>query len=402
MAPPQLPGVSLVSIYMGGQPGSSKATMSFSVSYTSIDSYWLNWDSIYAASHPGQVSVIATLGNAPGAVIGIRRRHQDPNTNSWLDDKTWQVQLSADQTTTPITDDNFQFGVEYEYSAQVVSDSNAPSLGSLGTPTCNCSQLSPPSDNDSTLCPTTGLPCTCDAYIVHYQSVTNSTWGPALLLIPLQAQAVNPNVVNAQAVDSRPDPRKEGQEAQTNPFLDFQFGARTYRGGLFVGLAENKNPAQPNVKDNSGVARSFIRLQLPPWPGQAGSPTTPNIIGGAATVNVYYTGSLNDTDTTSVGCEVVSSAGWAPANLTWSTAPAFNAQSAIYLDVSGQSGKWCTWSMPQQIQAAWQSGDPVLSLGLGSLDETKSGWAYFAKKEYNPDLAPRVLFVRTSYPTQCN
>jgi len=100
-----------------------------------------------------------------------------------------------------------------------------------------------------------------------------------------------------QTVDGRLDLR------YGNPtLLDFKFGSRTYRGGLFTGYAA----------DPSKVGRSFLRFELPELPSGASF--------WAGSVNAYHTVSWTD-GTTEIGCQEVADVTWDEDTLKWSIAP---------------------------------------------------------------------------------
>lgn len=171
-----------------------------------------------------------------------------------------------------------------------------------------------------------------------------------------------------QTVDSRYDLR------YGNPTpLDFQFGSRTYRGGLFVGFAN----------DPSRVARSFLKFPIP----------------AGVQDGVYFTGSVNAYATTlltsqsvEVGAQKTTDASWNASTLKWTTAPTIDPGDAPRRFTFSADG-WGHWSLGSDILDAQGETDP-LSIALASTGESASGqWVYLAKKEYDPDLAPRVLIA---------
>jgi hypothetical protein len=177
-----------------------------------------------------------------------------------------------------------------------------------------------------------------------------------------------------QAVDARYDLR------YGNPtYLDYAFGAKTYYGGLFAGYAS----------DNSRVARSFLKFPL----------DTPQ--GGynlwAGSVNLFYTRSRSP-GTTTVGCQGVTDDSWDGPTLKWSTAPVIvpgNAAKTISLTYAsdGTGGnQWVRFLVTDAIASAL-TGDHTLSVALASMHEDQNGWAYFAKKEYDPTRAPCLLYA---------
>jgi hypothetical protein len=234
----------------------------------------------------------------------------------------------------------FDFGVTYEYQVSVF-DETAPSTG-----------LPPPPDG------------------ANPQDIHQRQWctdQKAISVTPVRIEA-SAN----QAVDSRLDLRY----AQPT-LLDFQFGLRTYRGGLFAGLAT----------DPSRVGRSFLKFTLPQLP--AGK------LLWAGSANVYYLRNFAN-DSATVGLQIVSDV-WDAPTLKWSISPYLTPAAAakrttVTYDGTAASARWCSFPMAAEIQSE-QRGDGLLSLALTSVNEGANGWAYFAKKEYDAALVPCLLYA---------
>lgn len=234
----------------------------------------------------------------------------------------------------------FTFGVEYEYRVRVLFDESGPTMG-LPEP--------PPDANPED---------------IYQRSVASGQpWST------LEAAPVEVVVSENQAVDSRLDPR-------TGSYLDFQFGTRVFRGGLFLGFAN----------DPSRVGRSFLKFQLPSLPAAE------NLWVGS--VNAYYVRSYTD-GTTEVVCQAVDPI-WSAAPLRWSNqpVPVAGAQSATvpvtYDSLDPQPG-WKNWKLTTDIETA-AHGTGLIAFGLTSGNEAGGGWAYFAKQEWNGTSAARVLY----------
>ena len=190
--------------------------------------------------------------------------------------------------------------------------------------------------------------------------------------------------VDNQTVDSRLDLRYAGTAQEPFPFINFPFGSRTYRGGLFVGT----------ISDPAKVSRSFAlfnALGTPP----AGTTYRIGTVGAYCT-GAYTTG--NNATSAQVGLQPLSNTGWSGTNLTWSTAPtdasfnpasAVNGQTIAYNPTVGAPG-WVHWPLQTPIYTAVTQARP-LSVALASLNESAAGWLYFAKKEYDAAKAPAVL-----------
>lgn len=184
--------------------------------------------------------------------------------------------------------------------------------------------------------------------------------------LPLRVDAVE-----NQTVDSRYDLR------YGNPtFLDFNFGSRTYRGGLFVGYAG----------DPSRVGRSFARFELPELPLNAHY--------WAGSVNAYSTRAAAS-GSTEVGCHVIQTP-WTAATLRWSNSPALTPGSpadarTLSWDAGSPESQWVSWHLAGSIEYALNSTGQ-LNVGLASTNENAGGWVYFAKKEWELDKAPCVVY----------
>ena len=238
---------------------------------------------------------------------------------------------------------DFQYGTTYTYRVKAIPVSN----GNEGLPT-------PPEG--------------ANPEDIGYYWVP-SEW-TTIQVVP-QQQVVSEN----QTVDSRLDLR------YGNPtLLDFKFGDRIYRGGLFAGFAS----------DPSRVGRSFLKFELPALPTGAAY--------WAGSVNAYHTVSVAD-GSTEIGCQELSDVTWTAAPLKWSVAPALAPGDAVErFDVvydsatPANSTTWAHWSLNSEIESAF-TGTGLLSVGLASTHETWNKWVYFAKKEYDSAQAPVVLYA---------
>jgi len=215
----------------------------------------------------------------------------------------------------------------------------------------------------------------CHPYIRHSWA-TSDTW-QEITATPAQIVAAD-----NQAVDSRTDTRY----VEDVP-VDFQFGNSTYRGGMFVGFAN----------DSSKVGRSFLKFQLSPPEG------TNRLWAGS--VNAYYIRSVIDTTTTRIGCHFVGNDTWNAQSIKWTNSPPLMPSLAVeYIDVGGQVGiqpnNWCHWRTAGIGSEMY--GDHFLSLGFASVNEDINnpdiGWAYFAKKEFDANLAPHILYAYGDAP----
>lgn len=201
-----------------------------------------------------------------------------------------------------------------------------------------------------------------------YTYYTTSEWSQ-IGVVPAKADASE-----NQTVDSRYDLR------YGNPtFLNFQFGTRTYRGGLFVG----------NAADASRVGRSFFKATLPALPTGAHY--------WAGSLNAYYTRAAT-TGTTEVGAHVLNPLStWSASLLTWSSAPSLDPTSPfatvdIAWNAASPQSSWVHWTANNQVEGALSAGG-LLSAALASTNENSGGWVYFAKKEWDGTKAPCVLYA---------
>lgn len=112
--------------------------------------------------------------------------------------------------------------------------------------------------------------------------------------------------------------------------------------------------------------------------------------------------------TTDVACLFLTDDSWDSQTMVWDPTPeeeqnqGKTAPPEIDLDDAreivtvGSGGvlahKWCNWPAGAVAQEFY--GDHVASAGLVSMCEGElcDGWAYFAKKEYNVDLGPRLYY----------
>ncbi len=197
---------------------------------------------------------------------------------------------------------------------------------------------------------------------------------------PLGAEKVTFTGLSAtdnQTVDSRLDLRYS-----TNVFQDFQYGSRTYKGGLFAGYSG----------DPSRVGRSFVRFP------QATLPS--GTIYRVGNVCAYFTGansSGGSTVSASIGAQALTNPTWDPNTVVWSTSPMV----AITPDTtfktftytpSAFTPVWVNWSMDAAIRAALGANTP-LNVALVAQNESSAGWLYFAKKEYDSTKAPTLMYA---------
>ena len=203
------------------------------------------------------------------------------------------------------------------------------------------------------------------------------TWLPAEDWSTISVSPVEVVAAENETVDSRLDMREANEV-----FLDYKFKNKTYRGGLFAGFAY----------DPSRVGRSYFKFNLQDLPeGQR--------LWSAGGLSAYYTRSFVS-GSTEVGVYPVTDDSWSPQTLNWSTAPAYNTNdlrdtAAVSYDSElpvDQSSRWCKWRMIEDIESQL-NGDHVLSMALASKYETMNGWAYFAKKEFDSALAPKVVYA---------
>ena len=207
--------------------------------------------------------------------------------------------------------------------------------------------------------------------------------------VSINVTPVQVTVADNQSVDARYDPRYA-----LWTYLNHNFGATVYRGGLSVGYNA----------DNSQVGHAYLKFALPPVPqGQS-------VWAGAGSVNAYYLRSYAPGSTV-VACQSVPTS-WTGPTVTWSTAPAFNTGNATasqQATVSYGSQQpvplpntgWTHWGMGSDIIAAIPSGTYGSALGSPGEPSTASnpisgaasGWVYFSKKEYAPGQPSCVLYA---------
>jgi hypothetical protein len=251
------------------------------------------------------------------------------------------------QTTEQIYVDSFDFQYDHAYGYSLTE------LGGESAPTMN---LPPPPPN-------------ANPEDIFERWVYDAS-DPAVI----EVQPEKIDAAENQAVDSRLDLR------YGNPtLLDFAFGSRIYRGGLFAGFAS----------DPARVGRSFLKYTGLNLPQQY------NI--WASSMNCYFIRGFAPGSTT-IGCQGVDQDGWNGSTLKWSTAPVIDPGAArrtatlTWTSSGGGGNRWVHWSVVDAIDAAF-TGDHVLSAALASMGETNQGWAYFAKKEFDPNLAPCLVYA---------
>lgn len=191
-----------------------------------------------------------------------------------------------------------------------------------------------------------------------------------------QVTSVRAAVTDDQAVDSRLDPRYS-----TNTYLDHNFGATSYRGGLFAGY--NNDPAR--------IGRSLLKFALPALPAGQN-------LWRAGNICAYATRGFA-AGTATVYCQRIGD-GWAGQTAVWSLAPGLPALPSpltgiptvpITYDGSTPINTWQHWRLFPDIFSAMSSGGS-LSVALASTDEARPVWIYFAKKEYDATLAPCAVY----------
>lgn len=252
---------------------------------------------------------------------------------------TW-TSLTANTTDHFYEDTGFTFGTSYQYRVRVAFDT----MDTMGLP-------APPMGADPD-----------DIYTRSYAD--GLTW------ITIDVTPVEVTVTENQAVDSRLDLRYS-----TNVLKDFRFGSRVYRGGLWAGFAS----------DPSRVGRSFGRWELPALPSGSYVWT--------ARVNAYHTASVGS-GTTTVGCHPADPS-WTAADLKWSNAPAMTPGSPTDTDTADPMNPgWLHWNLETAVtESLLDTG--LFATGWASTNEASTSWAYFAKKEYDAALAPRVTYAYT-------
>ena len=300
------------------------------------------------------------------------------NCNGWRDGgnyTTYQVKRKVGETETifdPTTnmyfdDTDVDFGSTYQYAVRGVSyEEPLPSY------------LYP---EESYYCPS----CS-DPYC--FRRIRRTNPGPWSSYITVTTAKVP--VEENQTVDSRIDTRKDD-----DVLINFDFQDKVYRGGLFVGAI-----AEP---DQSRVGRSFLKFAAPTLP------TGTRMWMGA--LNLFYTGSVDNDVTTTVGCQLLDNDSWVDHGeecITWEGTqtlfPNFAPSNGIDTVTVGGSGiqanNWCRWD--SALKDLMWGGDQYLTYGLALKQEpdplvvvpaqTKS-WAYFAKKEYAQALAPCITYA---------
>lgn len=283
---------------------------------------------------------------------------------------------------------SIEAGVEYQYRVKLHSDEDRPPMSLGPDPNANC-----PSAPWHREC---GHP---QGYVRVYldEPASGQPW------IMQRVVAVKVPVTANQSVDSRIDPR----EADPCPPINFQFGATTYRGGLFVG---NTFDVAPNVteagqRDHSRVGRSLLKFDMSIALPAYG--TWSQIFGGR--LFAYYNRALREEDLPmSIGCRVLSN-NWDPSTVVWSTQGQLSSTGDARAITISQStaGSWLcfpangdpVWA--QDLQTAW-SVDKILSFRLASMDENRIAWAYLAKKEFGDHTKGAYLLFARTCPPPCN
>lgn len=219
-----------------------------------------------------------------------------------------------------------------------------------------------------------------------------------------------------QTVDSRLDLRYS-----TIKYQDHNFGLTAYRGGLFAGMAT----------DPSSVGHSYVLWNL--GPSQLyGSPFPGYGIGiyRCGGVNAYLTGirgtGNNSPITMTIGCQSLphnSLYGPPPPGsayssdypidigaFVWTTAIPFNpaqatATTTVTYDPAHPTPQWCNWTLNSDIFNGLGHPTPaggylpnLFGVAFAAPDETRAGWAYLAKNEFDSLHGPTVNYV-FSMPT---
>jgi hypothetical protein len=89
-------------------------------------------------------------------------------------------------------------------------------------------------------------------------------------------------------------------------------------------------------------------------------------------------------------------AAWSASSLTWSTSPLLDPAApaeahTLSWDATNPSSYWIPWHLSGAIEGAIGSTG-LLDAGFASTNENANGWVYFAKKEWELDKAPCVLY----------
>ena len=224
------------------------------------------------------------------------------------------------------------------------------------------------------------IPSFSNGQIYYYEIFDSSN--PAT---HLSASKVVPYQIAAsdnQAVDSRLDLRYS-----TNVFLDHLFGATVYRGGLFAGLNN----------DGSRVGRSYAKFSL-----QAPAAGLDFRVGN---LDAYCTGAATSGNAVvqmQVACQAITDTSWLGSSMVWSTPANLNlnldpaaARAAVIYNpaLPNPAPGWLVWPMHDSIRGALSNVSQPYSVALTSASEATSGWAYFAKKEYDPLLSPCAAYA---------
>lgn len=193
-------------------------------------------------------------------------------------------------------------------------------------------------------------------------------------------------VQDNQAVDARYDLRYS-----VYTFLNHNFGATVYRGGLFVG----------NSPDPSRMGRSFLRFPTLTIP--AGTTLW------CASTNAYFNGALvTNTSGWSVKCIPVPDTGWTVNTLTWATAPAMDptdpniGPAMVTYNTSSPTTYWVHWGGIRLTGLLAAGIGPCLGLAVSTeaADQTNgiNSWLYFVKKEYDSSKAAYLLYATGNAP----
>ncbi|MCW3055744.1 MAG: hypothetical protein JWN14_4914, partial [Chthonomonadales bacterium] len=214
-------------------------------------------------------------------------------------------------------------------------------------------------------------------YYEIFDSAAPTVHLSATKIVPYQVGAID-----NQAVDSRLDLRYA-----TNVFLDHAFGSTFYRGGLFVGYSG----------DPSRIGRSYAKFNLVA-PGSGVTYRTGNL-------NAYCTGALtsgNQTVSMLVNCQTLTDLSWQGSSMVWSTPTNLNldpthndAQATVSYNptLTPPTPGWIAWSMPIPLLNALATPSTPYAVAWTSSDEAGSGWAYFAKREFDSNLAPAATYA---------
>jgi len=211
--------------------------------------------------------------------------------------------------------------------------------------------------------------------------------------VPLGTVTFTPKkltVQDNQAVDARYDLRYS-----TYTLLNHNFGTTAYRGGLFVGNA----PAP----DQSRMSRTFLRF-----------PTLSLSAGTSIwcdSVHLYFNGAVvTNTTGWTVAIQPVAETGWTIGDLTWSSAPAMNPAdvtngiATIKYDTANPSAYqgWKHWTLTRLAGMLAAGLNPCVGFAVSteSTDQTNgvNSWLYFAKKEYDSNKAPYLLYAIGNAP----